>query len=54
MFDEQNNCESLEKDEQIKALMNKHNIPYTLVYKDTSVDTIVDDVMKALKLDSYK
>ena len=46
--------ESIEKDEQIKALLNKYNIPYTLVYKDTSVDTIVNDVMKVLKLDSHK
>lgn len=46
--------ESIEKDEQIKVLLNKYNIPYTLVYKDTSVETIVNDVMKVLKLDSHK
>lgn len=50
----QNHEESMEKDIEIKTLLNEHNISYTTVYKHNSVDTIVDDVMKALNLDSQK
>lgn len=50
----QNHEESMEKDNEIKTLLNEHNISYTTVYKHNSVDTIVDDVMKALNLDSQK
>ena len=46
--------ESVEKDNQIKIMLNKYNISYTTVYKNNSVDTIIDDVMKAIKLDSHK
>ena len=46
--------ESLEKDNQIKALLNKYDILYKMVYKHNSVDTIVNDVMKILNLDSQK
>ena len=44
----------MEKDNQIKIMLNKYNISYTTVYKNNSVDTIIDDVMKAIKLDSHK
>lgn len=50
----QNHEESMEKDDQIKTLLNEHNISYTTVYKHNSVDTIVDEVMKVLNLDSPK
>lgn len=50
----QNHEESMEKDDQIKTLLNEHNISYTTVYKHNSVDTIVDEVMKALNIDSQK
>lgn len=46
--------ESLEKDNQIKALLNKYGISYQMVYKHNSVDTIVNDVMKILNPDSQK
>lgn len=46
--------ESIEKDNQIKILLNENNISYTTVYKHNSVDTIVNDVMKLLNLDSQK
>ena len=46
--------ESVEKDNQIKIMLNKYNISYTTVYKNNSVDTIIDDVMKAIKFDSHK
>ena len=50
----QNHEESMEKDDQIKTLLNDHNISYTTVYKHNSVDTIVDEVMKVLNIDSQK
>ena len=46
--------ESVEKDNQIKIMLNKYNISYTTVYKNNSVDTIIDDVMKAVNIDSHK
>lgn len=46
--------ESVEKDNQIKIMLNKYNISYTTVYKNNSVDVIIDDVMKAINLDSHK
>ena len=49
-----NHEESMEKDNQIKAMLNKYGISYTTVYKHTSVDTIVNDVMEVLNLDSQK
>ena len=49
-----NHEESLEKDNQIKALLNKYDISYKMVYKHNSTDTIVNDVMKILSLDSQK
>lgn len=49
-----NHEESLEKDDQIKALLSKYDISYKMVYKHNSVDTIVNDVMKILNLDSQK
>lgn len=49
-----NHEESLEKDNQIKALLNKYDISYKMVYKHNGVDTIVNDVMKILNLDSQK
>ena len=50
----QNHEESMEKDDQIKTMLNEHNISYTTVYKHNSVDTIVDEVLKVLNLDSQK
>lgn len=50
----QNHEESMEKDDQIKTLLNEHNISYTTVYKHNSVDTIVDEVMKVLNINSQK
>ena len=49
-----NHEESLEKDDQIKALLSKYGISYQKVYKHNSVDTIVNDVMKILNFDSQK
>ena len=46
--------ESVEKDNQIKIMLNEYNISYTTVYKNNSVDTIIDDVMKAVNIDSHK
>ena len=46
--------ESIEKDNKIKIMLNKYGISYTTVYKNNSVDTIIDDVMKAIHLDSHK
>ena len=46
--------ESVEKDNQIKIMLNEYNISYTTVYKNNSVDVIIDDVMKAINLDSHK
>lgn len=46
--------ESVEKDNQIKIMLNKYDISYTTVYKNNSVDIIIDDVMKAINLDSHK
>jgi hypothetical protein len=50
----QNHEESMEKDDEIKTLLNEHNISYTTVYKHNSVDTIVNEVMKVLNIDSQK
>lgn len=50
----QNHEESIEKDNEIKTLLNKHNISYTTVYKHNSVDTIVNEIMKVLNIDSQK
>lgn len=50
----QNHEESMEKDDQIKTLLNEHKISYTTVYKHNSVDTIVDEVMKVLNINSQK
>ena len=50
----QNHEESMEKDDQIKTLLNEHNISYTTVYKHNSVDTIVNEVLKVLNIDSQK
>lgn len=50
----QNQEESMEKDDEIKTLLSEHNISYTTVYKHNSVDTIVNEVMKVLNIDSQK